>query len=233
MPIDLLVHDRDPETERRSADRRAGERRERPRDEGDERRWRERRRRWTSMPRRAKAPVAIPEGRPLPSVLARERGYRRALVVADALAAAVALLVGWFAAGLALSPVHLLVPLATVLALEAGDLYDRDDLVLRRSTLDEAPMLLQFSAVATIVAAIIGNHPLEPVLLGGLWVILAAALVTGRGLARALVRRVIARERCLVIGDAELATHVRQKVHASRACAEVVATLPLGPQETP
>src|SRR4051794_16760312 len=215
MPIDLLVHDRDPETERRSADRRAGERRERPRDEGDERRWRERRRRWTSMPRRAKAPAAIPEGRPLPSVLARERGYRRALVVADALAASVALLIGWFAGGLALSPVHLLVPLATVLALEAGDLYDHDDLVLRRSTLDEAPALLQFAAVATIAAAVIGGSPLEPALLGALWLILAAALVLGRAVARALIRRLIPTERCLVIGDAELATHMRQKVHAS------------------
>ena len=36
-----------------------------------------------------------------------------------------------------------------------------------------------------------------------------------------------------MIGDAELATHLRGKVHASRARAEVVATLPLGPAQTP
>ena len=83
----------------------------------------------------------------------RRLGDRRG----GAVAASAALLIAAFAGGLALSPVHLLVPLATVLALEAGDLYDRDDLVLRRSTLDEAPALLQFAAVATIAAAIIGG----------------------------------------------------------------------------
>ena len=139
----------------------------------------------------------------------------------------------WFAVGLALSPVHLLVPLATVLALEAGDLYDRDDLVLRRSTLDEAPSLLQFAGLATIAAAVIGGRALDPYVLVVLWLILGLALVLARATARAAVRRSVRPERCLVIGDAELATHVRRKVHASRARAEVVATLPLAPHETP
>ena len=130
----------------------------RSRDSEQERRGRERRRRWSSAPRSVKAPTAIPEGQPLPRVALRERRYRRALVVADAVAASFALLVSWLAAGLALSPVHLLVPLAAVLALEAGDLYDRDDLVLRRSTLDEAPSLLQFAGLATIAAAVIGGQ---------------------------------------------------------------------------
>jgi exopolysaccharide biosynthesis polyprenyl glycosylphosphotransferase len=233
MPVDLLVHDTDPSVERRLGDRRGGERRAAQREEDGERRGDERRRRWTSPRSEVRAPAAIPEGRPLPGVLQRERLDRRALVAADAVAASAALLIAAFAGGLALSPVHLLVPLATVLALEAGDLYDRDDLVLRRSTLDEAPALLQFAAVATIAAAIIGGKALAPALLGSMWLVLAVALVAGRALARASVRRLIAVERCLVIGDAELATHVRQKVHASRARAEVVATLPVGPRETP
>ena len=233
LPIELLVHNSDPETERRFADRRALDRRVYPRDGQQERRGTERRRRWSSAPRAIKTPTAIPEGQPLPRVALRERRYRRALVVADAVAASFALLVSWLAAGLALSPVHLLVPLAAVLALEAGDLYDRDDLVLRRSTLDEAPSLLQFAGLATIAAAVIGGQPLEPYLLVALWLIMGLALVVARAAARAAVRRLIACERCLVIGDAELATHLRGKVHASRARAEVVATLPLGPNQTP
>ena len=232
MPIDLLVHSTDPTAERRSADRRAADRRTEQR-QASERRASERRRRWSSAPPAVKAPPAIPEGQPLPSVVARERRYRRALVAADALAASISLLISWFAVGLALSPVHLLVPLATVLALEAGDLYDRDDLVLRRSTLDEAPVLLQFAGLATIAAAVIGGQALQPYVLVVLWLILGLALVLARASARAAVRRLEVPERCLVIGDAELATHVRRKVHASRARAEVVATLPLGPHQTP
>ena len=232
MPIELVVHTADPTVERRSADRRASDRRAGLRD-GSERRALERRRRWSSAPPVVKAPAAIPEGQPLPGVVTRERRFRRALVAADAIAASVALLISWFAVGLTLSPIHLFVPLVTVLALEAGDLYDRDDLVLRRSTLDEAPALLQFAALATIAAVAIGGDPLEPSVLVVLWLILGLALVLARAGARALVRRFIPLERCLVIGDAELATHVRRKVHASRARAEVVATLPLGPHETP
>ena len=232
MPIELLVHTADPGAERRNADRRAADRRTSPRDAG-ERRGIERRHRWQSAPQVVKAPPAIPEGRPLPGVARRERRYRHALIAADAVAASAALLVSWFAVGLALSPVHLLVPLATVLALEAGDLYDRDDLVLRRSTLDEAPSLLQFAGLATIAAAVIGGRALDPYVLVVLWLILGLALVLARATARAAVRRSVKPERCLVIGDAELATHVRRKVHASRARAEVVATLPLAPHETP
>jgi exopolysaccharide biosynthesis polyprenyl glycosylphosphotransferase len=66
-----------------------------------------------------------------------------------------------------------------------------------------------------------------------LWLILGLALVLARASARAVVRRLESPERCLVIGDAELATHVRRKVHSSRARAEVVATLPLAAHETP
>ncbi len=233
MPIELLVHTNDPSAERRAADRRASDRRIAPRQAGEDRRADERRSRWSSAPRTIKAPNAIPEGKPLPRVAVRERRYRRALVAADAAAATIALLVSWLAAGLPLSPAHLLVPLAAVLALEAGDLYDRDDLVLRRSTLDEAPSLLQFAALATIAAAVIGGRALEPFLLVALWLIMGLALVLARATARAIVRRLLECERCLVIGDAELATHLRGKVHASRARAEVVATLPLGPGETP
>jgi exopolysaccharide biosynthesis polyprenyl glycosylphosphotransferase len=231
MSIDLLVHTQDPAAERRNADRRAANRRADARD-SSERRGRERRRRWASAPPEVKAPEAIPEGRSLPGVLARERLHRRALVIADALAASFALLLSSVAAGLTLGPAHLLVPLATVLALEVGDLYDRDDLVLRRSTLDEAPALLQFAALATIAAVAIRGEAIQPLVLVALWLILGVSLVAGRAGARAVIRRVLAPERCLVVGAAELATHVRRKVHGSRARAEVVATLPLAPGES-
>ena len=232
MALDLLVHLDDPARERRSGDRRGADRRHVPRGTATERRGRERRFRWTAPPAKVRAPAAIPEGHPLPGIRRRERRYRRALVAADALAASLALLAAAWLEGLQLTPVHTLVPLATLLALEAGDLYDRDDLVLRRSTLDEAPMLLLFAALATILAVAIGGEALEPGVLVALWVTLGAALVLGRFLARAAIRATITPERCLVVGDAERAAHVRRKVHDSRARAEVVATLPLGPGQS-
>jgi exopolysaccharide biosynthesis polyprenyl glycosylphosphotransferase len=105
--------------------------------------------------------------------------------------------------------------------------------IAQKIALDEAPALLQFAALATIAAAAIGGSALEPVVLVVLWLLLGLALVLARAAARAIVRRTVKPERCLVIGDAELATHVRSKVHASRARAEVIATLPLAPHETP
>jgi len=231
MALDLLVHTDDPGRERRSADRRRADRRiaERP---DSERRGGERRFRWHAAPPEVRAPAAIPEGRPLPSVRRRELGYRRGLIAADVLAATCALLAASPVSGLEPSPVHILVPLAVVLALEAGGLYSRDDLVLRRSTLDEAPLLFLFASMATIIAAAIGGEALEPTVLLVMWLLLGAALVAGRFIARALLRRLLRPERCLVVGDAELATHVRRKVHDSRASAEVVATLPLAPGQS-
>jgi exopolysaccharide biosynthesis polyprenyl glycosylphosphotransferase len=230
MALDLLVHTDDPARERRSGDRRSSDRRNAAR--GAERRGRERRLRWKAAPPELRAPNAIPEGQPLPGVRARERRYRRALIVADALAATLALLFASLLEDLQLSPVHLLVPLATVFALEAGDLYDRDDLVLRRSTLDEAPMLVLLASMATIASAAIGGRALEPAVLVAMWLMLGIALVASRFLARAATRWTVRPERCLVVGDAELATHVRRKIHDSRAGAKVVITLPLGPGQS-
>ena len=232
MSLDLLVHTDDLARERRSGDRRGSDRRTASRGALADRRHRERRLRWAAPPAKVRAPAAIPEGNPLPGIRRRERRYRRALVAADAIAATLALLAASWLEGLQLTPVHALVPLATLLALEAGDLYDRDDLVLRRSTLDEAPILLLFASLATIVSVAIGGEALEPVVLVAMWLTLGAALVLGRFLARAAIRASIAPERCLVVGDAERAAHVRRKVHGSRARAEVVATLPLGPGQS-
>jgi exopolysaccharide biosynthesis polyprenyl glycosylphosphotransferase len=232
MSLDLLVHTDDPARERRSGDRRGSDRRTVPRGRVADRRRHERRLRWTAPSAKVRAPAAIPEGQALPGIRRRESRYRRALVAADALAASLALFASAMLEGLQLTPVHALVPLATLFALEAGDLYDRDDLVLRRSTLDEAPVLLLFASVATIASVAIGGDALEPGVLVAMWLTLGAALVLGRFLARAAIRASFAPERCLVVGDAERAAHVRRKVHGSRARAEVVATLPLGPGQS-
>ena len=181
MSIDLLVHTDDPAQSSRAADRRSNDRRFGTR---------ERRR----APRHASAgcagrptasrsapPNAIPEGRaaaaracprgPLPARPDRRRPARRH--------ARPAVRLGPRRTPSVAGP-RCSCPFATVFALEAGDLYDRDDLVLRRSTLDEAPMLCCSPRWRRSSSAAIGGRALEPVVLVEMWLMLGIALVASR-----------------------------------------------------
>ena len=75
-----------------------------------------------------------------PALLARDRRFRRSLVVADAAAAALALVVGVTVVGEdALRPLAaLFIPLAIGVSKAIG-LYDRDELLLHKTTLDDVP----------------------------------------------------------------------------------------------
>jgi exopolysaccharide biosynthesis polyprenyl glycosylphosphotransferase len=183
-------------------------------------------------------PFELPEAdeRTLPSPLRREAIYRRLLGAADALAATLALLlvlvllgddrlgVAAFAAG----------PLVIVLFKVAG-LYDRDQMRIVHSTLDEAPLLLQLTGLYAMSVKI-----LEPVLLTGtlgrdqmaaLWLAGFVAVMTGRLAARSLAGRISPPERCLVIGDPRRADRIREKLATSHAHAAVIATLSLTDEE--
>src|SRR5206468_233026 len=92
------------------------------------------------------------------SIALREALTRRLLASADAVAAIGAL---WIVvAALGVSGVGYAgvaaIPLVIVLHKLAG-LYDRDELVLRRSTLDEVPQLLQITALYALAWALIAD----------------------------------------------------------------------------
>jgi FlaA1/EpsC-like NDP-sugar epimerase len=107
-------------------------------------------------------------------------------------------------------------PSYALLAKMAG-LYDRDQFVLHKTTLDEAPTLV---ATAAIFALAIegfqaiqytgGSHPLP------LWAILTATSILTRGLARFVVVRTTASERVVVIGDADTTALIRRKLAADQ-----------------
>src|SRR3954469_23303255 len=154
--------------------------------------------------------------------LARDRRFRRALVLADALAAAVALFIGVAVIGDdSLRPAAaLFVPLAVVVSKAIG-LYDRDELLLRKTTLDEVPALVQVTTAYTLLAWVCA-----PLLLAGslsrtqalgLWGLLLIASLCGRTAARALARATAPAERCLVVGDAASERRLARQVAASRA----------------
>ncbi len=177
------------------------------------------------------APAAAPVPERLPGF--RNAVFRRLLVLADVAAAAGGLaVIGAFTGhGVPLASV-LSVPLIVVLAKLAGR-YDHDEVVLRKSTLDEAPQLLvlaaAFALTWSVVAFIAGIHPN----LGGagvvaLWGSVAGLLVALRASARSLAQLAAPPERALVIG----ASRARASLAHSLSCdpsarVDVVGFLPL------
>jgi exopolysaccharide biosynthesis polyprenyl glycosylphosphotransferase len=137
----------------------------------------------------------------------RERMYRAALAASDHLAACHALTVSLLLMSAdSPSPVVLLGLPLIVLVSKIKGLYDRDDLLVRKSTIDELPQLFQLATLYTLVVWL-----LEGVLIVGalsshqvaaLWGSLFVFAAAGRYVARGLVGRLAPRERCLFIGDA-------------------------------
>jgi exopolysaccharide biosynthesis polyprenyl glycosylphosphotransferase len=126
-------------------------------------------------------------------------------------------------------------PLIIVLFKVAG-LYDRDQLRLVHSTLDEAPLLLQLTGLYVLSVVIVQPILIDGSLAGGqiavLWIASFLAIAGARTLARWLAAQVTPIERCLVIGDPQRADRVREKLASSGAHAVVVATLPLADGDT-
>jgi exopolysaccharide biosynthesis polyprenyl glycosylphosphotransferase len=198
------------------------------------------RRRWPNVPnaRRRSGPPwgSDADQRRSPNARTRERRRRMALVVADVVAAAVALAVCIVLLGnvpdrlplWALAPAALgCIALAKLLGL-----YDRDELTLHGSTLDEAPELFQLATLFAFVVWIAGT-PLLGGMLGrdqvvGLWGGVLVGLLVLRTAARAVARLVSPPERCLLVGDRAACEHARHKIEESHGVdATVVAMLRL------
>jgi exopolysaccharide biosynthesis polyprenyl glycosylphosphotransferase len=155
-----------------------------------------------------------------PRTRRRDRISRLALLAGDAVAVVLTWLIvsvlpfselvfSWWAVAY--------VPFFVLLAKAAG-LYDRDQFVLHKTTLDEAPALVGVAAIFALtiegVQAFVytgGSHPLP------MWAILTATLVVFRGAARFVAVRTTESERVLVIGDAATAALVRRKLASNPA----------------
>jgi exopolysaccharide biosynthesis polyprenyl glycosylphosphotransferase len=164
----------------------------------------------------------------------RDAVYRRFLAFADALAAASALFISIAAvsqhAGFA---VLATVPLIVLLSQLFGT-YDREDLLVRKSTLDEAPALFQLATMFALSVWVIdgfllsGHSDRAQVLI--LWTTLLLLLLVLRAAARSLSRSCTPPERCLVIGDASTCAWMRAKFDRRPSLhATVVASVPAAP----
>ena len=173
----------------------------------------------------------LPFGDAGPSIAARRREdvNRLGLLAADAVAVAVALLLVALLTDANLTVwVAALIPLYALLSKAAG-LYDRDQFVLSKTTLDEAPTLVAITAI--FVLFVEGVRALEftgrshPFLM---WGMLTVAVIVARWLARFIAVRSASTERVLVIGDAPTTAMLRRKIAGDPGInAEVLGRIPL------
>jgi lipopolysaccharide/colanic/teichoic acid biosynthesis glycosyltransferase len=182
---------------------------------------------------RAPAPESVPahgsvvlRGRPaesaaLTGLRARERNYRLGLVVSDALAAGLALFVSLgLSGGVVLRPTAAVVALLIVLAAKFQGLYDRDELVLAKSTLDELPRLFNLATLFALLVwlsrhfTVVGAPTTRDLLV--LWILLLVTLAGGRMLARRVAARISPGERCVMLGEATIYARLAARIRGDR-----------------
>ncbi len=149
----------------------------------------------------------------------RDSIFRRTLMVSDALAIVTA-----FVVTIALSSRSLQLTWASVAGLpilligaKVFGLYDRDDSLLHKTTLDEAPRLFQVATLCALVSWLTGGLIIAGTLDRRqalfLWLLLAVLLILMRAVGRAFALRIAPAERCLFIGDAAGARTIASKLN--------------------
>jgi exopolysaccharide biosynthesis polyprenyl glycosylphosphotransferase len=176
----------------------------------------------------------IPEVGGSAASMRRDALLRRMLLLADVAAISGALLLTTALASRSLQlawTAAVGLPILLVVSKLAG-LYDRDEALLHKTTLDEAPRLFQVATLSALVAWLSGG-----LIVAGsldrhealfLWIALTLLLMIARTLARAIALRVAPVERCLFIGDEASARTIRAKLSGHRGVkAELVAHIDL------
>jgi exopolysaccharide biosynthesis polyprenyl glycosylphosphotransferase len=160
-----------------------------------------------------------PEARGLVENLWRESLFRRSLLAADAVAivGAFVVLATVSSRSLGLTWVSIGGLLSLLLGAKILGLYDRDDVLLHKTTLDEAPKLFHLATLGALAAWLAGGFVIEGNPLDRreallLWVVLMLLLVLARSTARTLALRAVPVERCLFIGDRDSARTIRSKL---------------------
>ncbi len=161
----------------------------------------------------------------------RDAMFRRALAIADVLAAATGLAFAAVVSKQALgAPSIASLPLI-VLIIKLSGYYDHDAVVLRKSTLNEAPALAALAAAYALawsaVTIVFHVHSSRGAVIV-LWAGTTAALITFRAVARRLAGRWAPPERALVLGGSHSRARLAHRLAGDPgAHVEVVGYLPL------
>jgi exopolysaccharide biosynthesis polyprenyl glycosylphosphotransferase len=180
--------------------------------------------------RAAERPIA--EGESHPEVAHRDAIYRRSLAIADVVAAA-------FALTLCISilgddRLRLLTILALPLVVVAGKLkglYDRDELLINKTTIDQAPELFQLATLYALLIWILDDTLIDGSLgslqIVVLWASLFLSVIAARHIARLVARRLSPVERCLFVGTEASYTRLHDKLNAHQGSAVLVGRMSL------
>jgi exopolysaccharide biosynthesis polyprenyl glycosylphosphotransferase len=178
------------------------------------------------------AETTVAESAVIPPIR-RDTVFRRTLAVADMAAALMGMFTVSALAARGIPTVTLVaVPFIVLMAKVAGR-YDHDEVVLRKSTLEEIPSLLGLSAVFALAwsaaAFASGTHlDLHGAGVVVLWASTGAGLIIARSSARALAAAVAPAERALIVGDAQSRARVTQALsYDPTARVDVIGYLPL------
>jgi exopolysaccharide biosynthesis polyprenyl glycosylphosphotransferase len=187
--------------------------------------------------RRQERPVQIVDREASAEAVGRNSIYRRLLLVADMVAATVSLLlVVWLGPADSVGPAAILVIPAIGLICKISGLYDRDEFLVTKTTLDEAPALFGLATLFTLIAFMAG----EQLVSGGfgrseamtLWILLFVSLLGFRYVARRAASLFTNGERCIIVGSASSANWLATKLARShRTRTEVAGRVALCPED--
>jgi exopolysaccharide biosynthesis polyprenyl glycosylphosphotransferase len=161
--------------------------------------------------------VAADERGVVTDVLIRERTYRRALALGDVSAVLVALLAAATITGTHATPAVAGIAVLAVLVAKLQGLYDRDELVMRKSTLSELPKLIQLAIILTVVLHLaqetFSRHdPSRFVFSLTLFLTTTVTLFVLRSIARSVAVRVAPAERTLILGRVDACEGLARRV---------------------
>ncbi len=165
----------------------------------------------------------------------REALCRRSLLAADvvAIVGAFVLLAQVSSRSLQLTWVSVCGLLTLLVGAKLFGLYDRDEALLHKTTLDEAPKLFHVATLGALLAWLAGGLVIDGSALGRgdallLWLTLAFLLIVVRSTVRGALLQFVPAERCVFVGDHASAETIRTKLDGHGGVkAEMVAHLDL------
>jgi exopolysaccharide biosynthesis polyprenyl glycosylphosphotransferase len=195
--------------------------------------------------RRVPAVRDIREGERTAAALRRDTRVRRALACADLAAASIALAAAFLIGDHRPTLLALAIPLMVVPFGKLARLYERDEHVIRKSTLDQAPALFQLATLYALITWLTSPSFVTDGLgrsdVAVMWGLTLLVLVPFRVAARRLAARVTAPERILVLGGTEPFQRLEERIDHAHSLRIVLvgrvalerddrgAPVPLGP----
>jgi exopolysaccharide biosynthesis polyprenyl glycosylphosphotransferase len=175
----------------------------------------------------------VSEGESTRSSASRDAVYRRLLAIGDISAAIFAFVVTVSIVGsdnlglLAVVAIAMVVPICKL----AG-LYDRDEHLLHKRTLDEAPALFYVATLYTLLVFLAGDAIVDGTFgrdqAAVLWAMLFLSMLIGRTVARRTASTLVKEERCVILGSAAAGEWLSGKLQRCQGTkTELVGRVPL------